>query len=96
MKKLTLLALFASIVAVGAQAADAPSAPAPAPNTLGPRELVENSAKRMLAELDANRPMYQKDPAKLDGLVGEHSAAEFRHRVCGAARAEPVVAHGDP
>ncbi len=70
MKKLTLLALFASIVAVGAQAADAPSAPAPAPNTLGPRELVENSAKRMLAELDANRPMYQKDPAKLDGLVG--------------------------
>jgi phospholipid transport system substrate-binding protein len=30
---------------------------------------VENSAKRMLVELDANRPMYQKDPAKLDSLV---------------------------
>ncbi len=69
MKKLTLLALFASIIAGSAQAADAPAAPAAAPNTLGPRELVENSAKRMLAELDANRALYQKDPAKLDGLV---------------------------
>ena len=40
-----------------------------APSTLGPQELVENSAKRMLQELDANRTMYQKDPAKLDSLV---------------------------
>jgi len=31
---------------------------------------VENSAKRMLVELDANRAMYAKDPAKLDALVG--------------------------
>jgi phospholipid transport system substrate-binding protein len=38
-------------------------------NTLGPQELVENSAKRMLVELDANRAMYAKDPAKLDALV---------------------------
>jgi phospholipid transport system substrate-binding protein len=30
---------------------------------------VENSAKRMLVELDANRAMYAKDPAKLDALV---------------------------
>ena len=49
-------------------AAQAP-APATAPNTLGPEQLVENSAKRMLTELDANRPMYAKDPAKLDSLV---------------------------
>jgi phospholipid transport system substrate-binding protein len=40
-----------------------------APSALGPQELVENSAKRMLVELDANRPMYAKDPAKLDALV---------------------------
>jgi phospholipid transport system substrate-binding protein len=44
-------------------------APAAAPNTLGPEQLVEDSAKRMLTELDANRAMYTKDPAKLDGLV---------------------------
>jgi phospholipid transport system substrate-binding protein len=51
-----------------AHAADPPAAPAAA-STLGPQELVENSAKRMLVELDANRPMYAKDPAKLDALV---------------------------
>ena len=46
--------------------------PTPVPNasTLGPQELVEQSAKRMLQELDANRATYVKDPAKLDALVG--------------------------
>jgi phospholipid transport system substrate-binding protein len=48
------------------QAAGAPTA---APNTLGPQALVEDSAKRMLGELDANRAMYAKDPEKLDALV---------------------------
>src|SRR5450631_855702 len=38
-------------------------------NSLGPQETVDNSAKRMLTELDANRAMYKKDPAKLDSLV---------------------------
>jgi phospholipid transport system substrate-binding protein len=37
--------------------------------TLGPQEIVENSAKRMLDDLDANRATYAKDPAKLDALV---------------------------
>ena len=45
------------------------AAPAAAPSTLGPEQLVEDSAKRMLTELDANRAMYTKDPSKLDGLV---------------------------
>jgi phospholipid transport system substrate-binding protein len=36
---------------------------------MGPQELVENSAKRMLVELDKNRAMYKGDPAKLDSLV---------------------------
>jgi phospholipid transport system substrate-binding protein len=49
--------------------APATGAPAAAPNTLGPQALVEDSAKRMLGELDANRPMYAKDPEKLDALV---------------------------
>ncbi len=63
-------AMLASTIAGGAYAADTPAAvPTAAPSTLGPQELVENSAKRMLQELDANRAMYAKDPAKLDALV---------------------------
>src|ERR1700730_1355565 len=64
-----ILAIFALCRAGGAYAADPPAASAAAPSSLGPQELVENSAKRMLVELDANRPMYAKDPAKLDALV---------------------------
>ena len=68
------VALAAGVGGAHAQApAPAPTqaagAPAPAPNTLGPQELVEDSAKRMLGELDANRAMYAKDPEKLDALV---------------------------
>ena len=70
MKRLTILAVFALGLAGATYAADPPAAaPAATPSTLGPQELVENSAKRMLVELDANRPMYAKDPAKLDALV---------------------------
>jgi phospholipid transport system substrate-binding protein len=61
-----------SLLAIGFAAvvqAQAPAPAAPPPNTLGPQELVENSAKRMLTELDANRAVYSKDPAKLDSLV---------------------------
>jgi phospholipid transport system substrate-binding protein len=47
----------------GAQAPSASTA------TLGPEQIVQNSAKRMLDELDANRAVYAKDPAKLDALV---------------------------
>lgn len=43
-------------------------AAAEVPN-LGPQELVENSAKKMLQELDANRAVYRKDSAKLENLV---------------------------
>jgi phospholipid transport system substrate-binding protein len=50
--------------------AQAPAAGSTAtPSTLGPQELVDQSAKRMLAELDTNRAVYQKDPAKLESLV---------------------------
>jgi phospholipid transport system substrate-binding protein len=75
MIKSSLAAILMTLLALGAaeqaSAADAPAAaPAATVNTLGPQELVQNSAKRMLQELDANRPMYVKDPAKLDALVG--------------------------
>ena len=52
-----------------AAGAQEPGAPAAAPSTLGPQQLIEDSAKRMLQELDANRATYQKDPAKLESLV---------------------------
>jgi phospholipid transport system substrate-binding protein len=61
--------LLASTMAGGAYAADTPAAPTAAASALGPQELVENSAKRMLQELDANRAMYVHDPAKVDALV---------------------------
>jgi phospholipid transport system substrate-binding protein len=66
-----MTALLVSTLAFAANAADAP-APAPVANasSLTPQQLVENSAKRMLQELDANRAMYRSNPAKLDALVG--------------------------
>ncbi|MDP9010720.1 MAG: ABC transporter substrate-binding protein [Pseudomonadota bacterium] len=64
-----ITAMLVAMLASGAYAADAPS-PAPNANNVSPQELVENSAKRMLAELDKNRAMYKSDPAKLDALVG--------------------------
>jgi phospholipid transport system substrate-binding protein len=69
MRKTALLALLFALAAGGIRAADTSAMPTAAPSTLGPQELVENSAKRMLVELDANRAMYAKDPAKLDALV---------------------------
>jgi phospholipid transport system substrate-binding protein len=64
-----IVAILMSMVALGARAADAPAAVANAAS-LTPQELVENSAKKMLTELDANRAMYKSNPAKLDALVG--------------------------
>jgi phospholipid transport system substrate-binding protein len=64
-----ITAMMLSLLAIGAYAADAPAA-VPNAATLTPQELVDNSAKKMLAELDANRAMYRSDPAKLDALVG--------------------------
>jgi phospholipid transport system substrate-binding protein len=69
---LTAVALAAGAGGAYAQApapAPAAGAPAAAPNNLGPQELVESSAKRMLGELDANRAMYRANPDKLDALV---------------------------
>jgi phospholipid transport system substrate-binding protein len=58
--------MLVSMLAMAVHAADAP---APNPNG-SPQEIVENSAKRMLQELDKNRAMYKSDPAKLEALVG--------------------------
>jgi phospholipid transport system substrate-binding protein len=65
-------AMLVTLLASGVYAADAADAPSQVPNasSLGPQELVEASAKRMLAELDKNRAMYKSDPSKLQDLVG--------------------------
>jgi phospholipid transport system substrate-binding protein len=68
MMKFAMATLILSLAGF-AHAADAPT-PVPNASTLGPQELVEQSAKRMLQELDANRATYLKDPGKLDALVG--------------------------
>jgi phospholipid transport system substrate-binding protein len=75
MIRFALFAALSSVMVSAVHAAADPAAPSAAavptaaPSALGPQELVENSAKRMLKELDANRAMYQKDSAKLDALV---------------------------
>ena len=69
MNRLVVLSMLVSMLAFGAHAADTPAA-APNASALTPQQLVENSAKRMLQELDANRAMYKASPAKLDALVG--------------------------
>jgi phospholipid transport system substrate-binding protein len=69
MNRLIITAMLVSMLALSANAADTP-APAPNASALTPQQLVENSAKKMLQELDANRAMYRADPAKLDALVG--------------------------
>jgi phospholipid transport system substrate-binding protein len=74
MIRLTVAALMLSMVVLAARA---DVAPVPNAASLGPQELVEQSAKRMLTELDANRAMYVKDPAKLDNLVGTILLPDF-------------------
>jgi phospholipid transport system substrate-binding protein len=64
-----IAAMLVTLLAGGVHAADAPS-PVPNASSLGPQELVQNSAQRMLAELDKNRAVYKADPSKLDDLVG--------------------------
>jgi phospholipid transport system substrate-binding protein len=66
---LCLAAAAAGRLVSSASAQTPAPASASAPSTLGPQELVEDSAKRMLTELDAHRDMYTKDPSKLDALV---------------------------
>jgi phospholipid transport system substrate-binding protein len=72
---LAILILIAVVPAIRIAAADTPTpaatgaAPPPPDANAGPEQIVRDSAQRMLAELDANRPMYRKDPSKLDHLV---------------------------
>jgi phospholipid transport system substrate-binding protein len=66
MIKPMILAVSFALLAGPAMRAPAADAPVPGP---GPQEIVENSARKMLTELDANRAMYARDTSKLDSLV---------------------------
>ncbi len=69
----TLSLAQASAAAPGAAPAAAPAAGAAAASPLvdasGPSQLIESAANAMLKELDANRPAFRKDPAKIYGVV---------------------------
>jgi phospholipid transport system substrate-binding protein len=56
-----LLAFFAGTAALAADAVPGPT----------PQELIETSAKRMLAALDADRDAARKDPGRVEQLVEE-------------------------
>jgi phospholipid transport system substrate-binding protein len=65
----------------GVQAQTAPpqgqAAPAAAAATLGPSELVQQSAQGMLTELDKDRDGYRRDPSKVAALVDEYLLPHF-------------------
>jgi phospholipid transport system substrate-binding protein len=71
------LLMLALLAAGGARAAEntdrdaAATKSATAATDLGPRELIEMSAQKMLDALDANRAEYRKNPKKVEQLVDE-------------------------
>ncbi len=69
-------AVLAGLLGLGVVCAPAP-APAADVVALGPQEIVENSAKKMLTELDSNRALYKKDNHKLDDLVANTLLPSF-------------------
>ena len=74
--------LTGAMFACGAQSQTlAQGAPAPAPaatqTTQSPSDVVQSSAQSMLKELDANRDMYRKDPAKVGQLVDKYLLPHF-------------------
>jgi len=66
--RLLAILLLCAAGPMGIAAADTPP-PVASTAGLAPDQIVQNSAQRMLTELDANRAMYKSDPAKLDHLV---------------------------
>jgi phospholipid transport system substrate-binding protein len=61
--------LAQSTAAAPAGAAGATPAAASPVDASGPSQLIESAANAMLKELDANRPAFRKDPAKIYAVV---------------------------
>ncbi|MGH8287023.1 MAG: MlaC/ttg2D family ABC transporter substrate-binding protein [Steroidobacteraceae bacterium] len=66
MMRLTMAMLVATLAFGTAAAQQTGTA---ATSALGPQELIEQTAQKMLDELEANRAEYKKDPAKIRQLV---------------------------
>ncbi len=66
LKLMAAAVLATSLVSGVAMAADPAPAPAAADD---PGKLVQSAAQGMLKDLEANREVYRKDPAKLNALV---------------------------
>ena len=65
------------LACVGSAYAQAPAAAAQGQNQPGPSDVVKASAEGMLKDLDANRAMYKKDPAKVSALVDKYLLPNF-------------------
>lgn len=70
--------ITATVLATGASLsfAQAPAAPA-AQSMPGPSDVVKAAAEGMLKDLDADRAMYRKDPAKVNALVDKYLLPNF-------------------
>ncbi len=76
-----LAAVLTTIVFASGGAAHAQTPPAATPaqsqNMPGPSEVVKEAAEGMLKDLDADRAMYKKDPAKVGALVDKYLLPHF-------------------
>jgi phospholipid transport system substrate-binding protein len=75
---LLLTALMLGAVPAGAQAQQTPPAAAPAAAPADdPTAVVQTAAQGILSDLDKNREMYRRDPAKLTELVNKYLLPHF-------------------
>ena len=66
----TILVLMSGLAVTGER-------PATAQAQLGPSEVVENAARSMLKDLEADRAAYRKDPSKVGVLVEKYLLPHF-------------------
>jgi phospholipid transport system substrate-binding protein len=73
----TVLLSCVSLAAYAQAPAAAPAASANTQSTQGPSEVVKEAAEGMLKDLDADRAMYKKEPAKVAALVDKYLLPHF-------------------
>jgi len=74
------LCMALGLACAQAQTPAAPGSAAPAaatPGDLGPTEVVQNAAQGMLGDLDKDRDIYRRDPAKVGQLVDKYLLPHF-------------------
>ena len=77
-RRASAIVLTAALLACGPLAlAQAPAAAPAGGAQPGPSDVVKTAAEGMLKDLDANRPMYKKDPSKVSALVDKYLLPHF-------------------